>query len=687
MEEPPKTIITREMVLDVIPKINDNPYMSDSFTVEQLRAVLIYCQNEYFNSEVEPEIILTDQVYDYLRSLYIIKSIADGTYVENVDGFDHVPVPSNRMKKLPIWMGAMNKTMHGSGQILIWKEKHPGPYHLSGKMDGGSALYFHEDGKDKLYSRGRKDEGQDISELIPFLNLPKLEKGYIIRGELILQKSVFAAKYKRADRKDKSDKTKYGSSRNAVGGLTNRVGARANGSKGCEKPLDVSFLPDLKFIAYEVITTPPMKASDQFAYLDAHYGPNVAPHGIVNDVNDEYLSKAFDHILATNDYELDGVIITSDHVYERVSGKNPHQTIAYKKPLAVLSGITTILEVEWTASKDGYLNPVGIYETVSLKDGSHLDRVSLYNAKNVVDNVIGPGSVVEITRSGGVIPMILKFIHPAKEPSLPKIPYAWIPSRVDIYSTDTDPNSETNRDIIVGKIYFFLDSIGTMGIGETIVAKIYETVGLRTIPQLWQLEQKHLLFLGPKASQNHIDTIKKCTRNIPLNVMMAACGIFGRGAGLRRFTALLEAYPQIMLSAAVINNDVEALTKGIAQIEGFKDVFPAQIAKNFYPFRIFLEELKAVGYTQDLVYRPKVATIVVQDHPLKGLNIVLTGVETKAITKFVTERGATIQSGVVKSTDLVVSRDGTYSSTKTKSANKKGIKIITMDEFSSTYGL
>ena len=43
----------------------------------------------------------------------------------------------------------------------------------------------------KLYTRGNGKEGQDISYMIPYLNIPEFKNKIVVRGELIISKEKF----------------------------------------------------------------------------------------------------------------------------------------------------------------------------------------------------------------------------------------------------------------------------------------------------------------------------------------------------------------------------------------------------------------------------------------------------------------------------------------------------------------
>ena len=76
------------------------------------------------------------------------------------------------------------------------------------------------------------------------------------------------------------------------------------------------------------------------------------------------------------------------------------------------SAFTTVTEVVWAAGKEKDLTPVVFYNPVTLS-GATLQRASGYNARYIVQNNIGPGAEIIITRSGDVIPKIIELVTPA----------------------------------------------------------------------------------------------------------------------------------------------------------------------------------------------------------------------------------------------------------------------------------
>ena len=107
---------------------------------------------------------------------------------------------------------------------------------ISDKQDGISAMLIYRHGLfEKAYSRGNGMEGADISRHVRAVpSVPQTVDGFsylVVRGELIMEKSVFEAKYAQ----------QYKNPRNFVAGAFNR------------SKTPVGVLEDISFIAYQVV--------------------------------------------------------------------------------------------------------------------------------------------------------------------------------------------------------------------------------------------------------------------------------------------------------------------------------------------------------------------------------------------------------------------------------------------------
>ena len=119
---------------------------------------------------------------------------------------------SGRMKKLPHYMGSLDKIKDKESDLNKFKKKHKSgdTYVVSDKLDGVSALLYCKLGEEpKLYTRGNGNTGQDITDILEHIR--GINKGALgideetnvcrrdisIRGELIIQKRILVMKYVR----------------------------------------------------------------------------------------------------------------------------------------------------------------------------------------------------------------------------------------------------------------------------------------------------------------------------------------------------------------------------------------------------------------------------------------------------------------------------------------------------------
>ena len=141
--------------------------------------------------------------------------------------------------------------------------------------------------------------------------------------------------------------------------------------------------------------------------------------------------------------------------------------IAFKKESVGIK--TTVIDVIYEESMDRLLIPRVFYETV--KKEANLNWASGKNAKFIIDNGIGPGAEILITRGGDIIPDIVGIVK-SVEPTLPDFDtndYEWDTTATNLilkYDTDT---------VLSKKIEYF---ISTMGIRDFGPARIRQMVDI-----------------------------------------------------------------------------------------------------------------------------------------------------------------------------------------------------------------
>ena len=450
---------------------------------------------------------------------------------------------------------------------MLWQNgkkqyNEPESYVISAKLDGVSGLYVLNDSGATLYTRGNGKVGQNISHLIPYLSLPTDLGGketIVIRGEFLISKENFATHF-------------AGSSnpRNSVSGLVNSL------------TIDVEKIKSLEFLAYECIV-PELTPLDQMEYLKGSSTTDCVMYEESTTLTNEYLSALLLQWRSSYAYEIDGIIVAHNKIYPRTSG-NPDHAFAFKMVFSDQIVEAKVVDVLWSPSKDGYLKPRIRIEPVSL-GGATIEYATAFNALFVKTNSLGIGSIVELIRSGDVIPHILSVVEPAPEPKMPEYDYVWNDTQVDIILTDGDKNEEVQ----FKRILSFFSALTVGGLKQGNVMKLMEA-GYNTIPKIVKMEKTDFLSVpGVKEV-----TAEKLTTNIKtrleaasLPLLMKASNVFGRGLGEKKMIPILEAIPDIFETKE--SHDV--LLKQLLKVDGLGDKTAKLFLANIAEFKEFLSEI------------------------------------------------------------------------------------------------
>ena len=613
--------------ITVLDKLNEN----------QLSSLIHYANVTYYNEEP----FITDNEYD------IIKDFMETKYPNNAIIAEIGAAVEKNKVPLPYHMGSMDKIKPDTDALATWMGKYHGPYVLSCKLDGVSGLYSTEEKVPKLYTRGDGKVGQDISHLIPHLRLPKT-KGVVIRGEFIIPKSVFENKYK----------TKFANPRNMVAGIVNH------------KTINQA-VKDINFVAYEVMK-PVMKPSEQMEFLSTLDVDKVL-YKIETTLSNEMLSQTLIDWRKNYVYEIDGVIVTNNKIYERKSG-NPEHSFAFKMVLSDQVAEAKVVDVIWTPSKDGYLKPRVQIEPINL-GGVKIEYATGFNAAFIHDNRVGVGSIIELIRSGDVIPHIQKVVEPAQEAKMPSVPYKWNDTHVDIMLEDIESDETVKEKNITG----FFRGIGVEGLSSGNVARIIQS-GFDTVPKIINMTIPDFLKVDgfkEKTATKLFNGIREKINGASLITLMSASNIFGRGFSEKKLELIMESYPQVLISKETNTQKISKIASIKGMAEKSAELFVEKI-QNFIQFiqNAGLEEKLSQNITEKQFD---------ESHPLFGKTIVITGFRDATLQNKLKEIGAKIGSSVSSKTFAVLVKDKDEDTGKAAEARKLGIQLMTPDEFINKY--
>ena len=583
-----------------------------STTIKSLVTFLKKAADSYYNTG-EP--IISDELYDEFIDILKERS-PNNPFLKTVGSSSK----KNKVK-LPYWLGSMNK-IKDKNSLNNWLIKETSEsYILSDKLDGISAFYYNN----KLYTRGNGSIGQDISFLIPKLNLPTIEENIGIRGEII-------------------SKT-Y--NRNQVSGFVN--------SKYKDIEDNV-----LDFVAYEIVF--PIKEQislkEQLDKLK-YYKFKIVYYILINTVNFNFMVEYLKKRKKECEYTIDGIIITKNTNYIRNIDGNPEYSIAFKQNVDIYQ--TKVINIDWNISKDGKLIPRVQFEPIQ-HDNITMTFATGFNAKFILDNNLGPDSIIEVVRSGDVIPYINSVIK-STEPQFPKIKYIWDKNHVHIQIS-----SNKEELTLVKRITNFVKTVEIKYIDEKIISKIVE-LGLKTINDFLRLTKEDLLKvdgISEILADKIITQMKTKLKDIELSTLMVASNIFGHGLGIKKAKKFVLHFPNFLKDIPSIND--------ISEIDGFKDKTAELINKNIKTFKNWLEETK-------LTYSHKKNIIKNKKQTLEGMKIVFSGFRDKELENKITELGGEVVNTISKNTNILIVKDINDTSSKIIKAKELGIKIIKLENF------
>lgn len=613
----------------------------DKLTESQLSSMIEKANDMYYNSSKS---LVSDAQYDIVKE-YIERKFPANTAIKQVGAV----VVKNKVV-LPYEMASMDKIKPESDALVRWTAKYKGPYILSAKLDGVSGLYTCEGDVPRLYTRGDGKVGQDVSHLTRVLNLPCIP-GLVVRGEFILRKAVFDAKYKGT----------FATARNLVAGIVNA------------KTIDDK-TRDLDFVVYEVIK-PVLKPSKQLEVLLGHRF-NTVWHTTTKSLTNNALSAVLQDTRAKYEYETDGIIVADDKVWPRGTG-NPEHAFAFKMAISDQMAEAKVVDVLWEVSQDGYLKPRIRIEPVNIA-GVNIEYTTGFNGKFIEENGIGVGAVVRVIRSGDVIPYIREVIAPAAKAKMPDVPYVWTATHVDVMVENAAEDPAVKRKNVIG---FFLE-LDIKGLGESNLKKMVEA-GHDSVAKILGLQLADLekVFGQGKTAPALYEGIKTRVSKATLAELMTASNMFGRGIGRRSVDALLKESPDFLTSTEDKTTKLETLSKIGVKKNG------EQFYQAIVPFRRFLEECGLSGKL-DAVQIPLTQEPLIQglvQNPLSGKSVVMTKVRDAEIIDFLKRVGATLDDTMKTTTFVLIVKERGDVSSKTKYAEARGIPIMTVEEFKGKY--
>ena len=371
-----------------------------------------------------------DALYDELQALEQETGIVLANSPTVNVGYEAVDELPKERHESP--MLSLDKTKSREA-LAEWLQGHPAV--LSWKLDGLTIVLTYRGGRlEKAVTRGNGEIGEVITgNARTFVNLP-LEIPFpgelVLRGEAVISYSDF----ENINAQIQDGDARYKNPRNLCSGsvrqLNNEITARRNVRFYAFALVDAREAdfgdvaegsPELAGPAGTADSPGPADAPEgeesrtaefggsveaQFRFLEEK-GFETVEHYLVTEENILDTIELFEKKIDAYDIPSDGLVLVYDDIaYGRSLGRTakfPRNSIAFKWADELRE--TKLLEIEWSASRTGLINPVAIFEPVEL-EGTTVSRASVHNISILRGLHLGIGDRITVYKANMIIPQI-----------------------------------------------------------------------------------------------------------------------------------------------------------------------------------------------------------------------------------------------------------------------------------------
>lgn len=549
------------------------------------------------------------------------------------------------------------------------------PTLISWKLDGLTVVLTYAGGRlAKAVTRGNGEIGEVITNNARvFRNVPlaiPYQGELILRGEAVISYRDFEKINEEIGDAD----ARYKNPRNLCSGsvrqLNNEITAKRN----------------VRFYAFSLVRAEGVDFSnsrrEQFRWL-AEQGFDVVEHRLATaETLDETIAYFADKI---RDFDIpsDGLVALYDDIaYGQSLGRTakfPRDSFAFKWKDELKE--TRLLEIEWSSSRTGLINPVAVFEPVEL-EGTTVSRASVHNLSIVKSLQLGIGDTITVYKANMIIPQI--------EENLTRSGNVKIPERCPVCGQKTRVNDVngvetlycTNPDCQAKKIKSFTlfvsrDAMNIDGLSEATLEKLISRGFIHSFADIFRLERHRDAIVsmegfGEKSCENLFGSID-AARKTTLPRLIYALGIPNIGTANAKM--ICRAY----------GDDLERIrhtpAETLAQIDGIGPVIAGTFAEYFEAEK---NQQALDDLLKELVLELPQGTA--EEQKLAGKTFVITGsVEHFAnrgeVKALIEQQGGKVTGSVSAKTDYLINNDAASNSTKNRKARELGVPVITEDEF------
>lgn len=551
---------------------------------------------------------------------------------------------------------------------------------LSWKLDGLTIVLTYENGElVKAVTRGNGIVGEVITNNARvFKNIPlriPYKGQLVLRGEAIITYSEF----ERINETIGDADAKYKNPRNLCSGsvrqLNNEITAKRN----------------VRFYAFALVSAQDVDFSNsreqQFIWLKKQ-GFEVVEYKVVTSESLDEAMDYFSKAIVNNDFPSDGLVVTYDDIaYGESLGstaKFPRNSFAFKWADEMRE--TRLVDMEWSPSRTGLINPVAIFEPVEL-ECTTVSRASVHNISIVKELQLGIGDTIKVYKANMIIPQIAENLTRSGNLVIPdKCPVCGQEARIR-KENDVETLYCMNPDCVAKKIKSFSlftsrDAMNIDGLSEATLEKFIAMGFIHNFGDIFEIGKYkdqivEMEGFGQKSFDNLMVSLEKAKKTTLAKVIYSL-GI--TGIGLANAKVICKYF----------DDDIEKIRHAdeeeISAIEGIGPVIAGSMA-DYFKSAENNQKLDHLLSHLHLVHEETSAEQV-----FAGKTFVITGsVEhfsnRSEAKEFIEARGGKVTGSVTKKTDYLINNDKTSASSKNKKAQELGIPILSEEDFLELAGI
>lgn len=545
---------------------------------------------------------------------------------------------------------------------------------LSWKLDGLTIVLTYENGELlKAVTRGNGTVGEVVTNNARvFKNIP-LKIPYkgrlVLRGEAIITYSDF----EKINASIEDVETRYKNPRNLCSGsvrqLNNEITAKRN----------------VRFYAFSLVSAEGVDMHNsreyQFQWLKSQ-GIDVVEYKVVTAETLDEAMEYFSQAVEKNDFPSDGLVALYDDIaYGESLGstaKFPRNSYAFKWADEMRE--TRLLEIEWSPSRTGLINPIAVFEPVEL-EGTTVSRASVHNVSILKELELGIGDTIQVYKANMIIPQIAENLTRSGNLKIPDIcPVCGHEARI-IKENEVESLYCMNPDCVAKKIKAFTlfvsrDAMNIDGLSEATLEKFIARGFIHDFGDIFEIEKHREEIVsmdgfGEKSFENLMDSLDRAKKTTLPKVIyslgIANIGLANAKVICRYFDYELEK----------IRNAGE---EEVSAIDGIGPV----IAKNLVEYFKNEENNKKLDHLLSHLEIEKEETG--EEQIFAGMNFVITGSvehfsnrsEAKA---YIESLGGKVTGSVTGKTNYLINNDKNSGSSKNKKAKELGIPILSEEDF------